>query len=80
MEELELTWQQELYTVRVWHDRNTLYVRAFHQGRPINPFTYQVALETDSEWVEQHEFPGKELLIEQATADIHEGRMYGMSL
>ncbi len=80
MEELELTYNKEIYNVRVWHDRNNLYVRAFQNGRPINPFTYQVAFDVDFEYVERNEFPGKELLIEQATADIHDGRMYGMSL
>ena len=80
MEKLNLSWEGKEYTIKLWNDTNTFYVRAFHNDQPVNPFTYQVSFEKSFDFFKQHGYPGRDVLIEQATADIHEGRIYGMNL
>lgn len=80
MEELQFSYNSVDYVVKVWKDDHTLYVRTFCNDKPVNPFTYQVSFGEDYKYFEQQGMPGKELLIEQATSDVHEGRIYGKKL
>ncbi|MEM9300014.1 MAG: hypothetical protein AAGA64_16760 [Bacteroidota bacterium] len=80
MEVHEFTVDGITYTVRMWHDHSHFYVRAFCDNKPVNPFTYQVSFEKNYDYFVLHGSPGKEVLLEQATADIHEGRIYGVML